>query len=316
MLTRFQADAARAILAEVQEAADAVSKLGESAILGVADSGWHGEAIYRDTIYPSIAPGGRCDLVKEIAAKDAQKNAVEAEGPDECASAKGPRNVVVDLARSSGGVALGSAAEALTMGRILSRAAASVFALALVGCSSSGGGGFVVDGGTDGSSGGSTSGGSGGSSSGGFAGSSTGGSSFGGSAGSSFGGSAGSSFGGSAGSSFGGSGGSTGGTGGFGGGGTGGVGGGGTGGTGDGGPFQCITISTLTNCTAPNQATCTCGGCKNINCQNETELSDCVCPECATDTFCSDTTKCNHDNICDPFNEGCICSDCANHPLC
>lgn len=205
------------------------------------------------------------------------------------------------------------------MGRILTTGRGLVCALALVGCSSGGsGGGVPLEGGVDGATGGSTSGGSGGTSFGGSAGSSSGGTSFGGNAGSSFGGSGGTSFGGSAGTSTGGFGGNTGGVG----GGSGGVGGntggvgGGTGGASDGGPFQCVTITSSTTCTAPNQGTCTCAGCKNIACTDGTDYSDCVCPECSTDSFCSDPTKCNGDGICDPFNEGCICSDCADHPLC
>jgi len=37
---------------------------------------------------------------------------------------------------------------------------------------------------------------------------------------------------------------------------------------------------------------------------------------CASDDFCADAVNCNNDGECDPFNEGCVCADCANHPSC
>ena len=45
-------------------------------------------------------------------------------------------------------------------------------------------------------------------------------------------------------------------------------------------------------------------------------MSDCVCPSCAADEFCSNPANCNGDNECDPYNEGCACADCADHPQC
>lgn len=90
-----------------------------------------------------------------------------------------------------------------------------------------------------------------------------------------------------------------------------------------GGPFTCVDISTIqvdqggSPCPNPDQAACECGGClDNGVCISETELDDCVCPDCATDSFCTDPSNCNNDGSCDPFNEGCGCADCANHPNC
>jgi hypothetical protein len=59
---------------------------------------------------------------------------------------------------------------------------------------------------------------------------------------------------------------------------------------------------------------CFCLGCSD-ECSGAT-ISDCLCEVCATDPFCSDPSACIRDASCDPFNEGCHCADCADHPSC
>jgi hypothetical protein len=43
---------------------------------------------------------------------------------------------------------------------------------------------------------------------------------------------------------------------------------------------------------------------------------DCVCPECDDDLFCGNPENCENDGICREFEEGCVCEDCANLPVC
>lgn len=43
---------------------------------------------------------------------------------------------------------------------------------------------------------------------------------------------------------------------------------------------------------------------------------DCVCPECDDDLFCGDADNCENDGVCAEFEEGCICEDCADLPVC
>jgi hypothetical protein len=55
------------------------------------------------------------------------------------------------------------------------------------------------------------------------------------------------------------------------------------------------------------------------SCQDDgvcTTADDCVCADCRTDSFCSDPANCNHDGVCDTYNEGCGCSDCSATPIC
>ncbi|HVY48598.1 MAG TPA: hypothetical protein VHB21_22065 [Minicystis sp.] len=47
-----------------------------------------------------------------------------------------------------------------------------------------------------------------------------------------------------------------------------------------------------------------------------TTSDDCVCPDCRTDAYCSSPASCNHDGICDTYDEGCACDDCAGAPIC
>jgi len=65
------------------------------------------------------------------------------------------------------------------------------------------------------------------------------------------------------------------------------------------------------NCPALDAVACACAGC-SADCAQ----SDCVCPICATDNYCSDPGTCLDDGSCDPWSEGCICADCADHPSC
>ncbi len=75
-------------------------------------------------------------------------------------------------------------------------------------------------------------------------------------------------------------------------------------------PATCIGAF-ASFCTSPDPIACTCLGC-NATCGE----SDCVCPVCAADEFCSDGVNCNNDNECDPWAEGCACWDCVDHPEC
>ena len=84
------------------------------------------------------------------------------------------------------------------------------------------------------------------------------------------------------------------------------------------GGCACAGLSTIADgaCTAPDQGSCSCMGCSLAECFDGTNYADCVCPQCATDSFCADPNNCNNDGQCDPFNEGCACGDCAGHPQC
>jgi hypothetical protein len=94
---------------------------------------------------------------------------------------------------------------------------------------------------------------------------------------------------------------------------------GGTGGTGAGTPvIPCIEVEASADCTDPNNTECLCNGCDGFTeCAGADGLADCVCDVCAGDTqFCLNPALCNMDGLCDPFNEGCLCADCAAHPEC
>ena len=43
---------------------------------------------------------------------------------------------------------------------------------------------------------------------------------------------------------------------------------------------------------------------------------NCVCPDCDDDLFCGDVDNCDGDDVCDSFEEGCICPACASAPEC
>jgi len=65
-------------------------------------------------------------------------------------------------------------------------------------------------------------------------------------------------------------------------------------------------------------ANCICLGCTDACLdENQMPVSDCVCAVCADDSFCMmDTCGDGPDGVCDPFNEGCACEDCADLPVC
>lgn len=79
----------------------------------------------------------------------------------------------------------------------------------------------------------------------------------------------------------------------------------------NGGASGAVCADLSPDCTELDQDNCVCEGC-DATC----ELSDCVCPSCAADAFCTDPANCNNDNECDPFSEGCGCADCVDHPEC
>ena len=56
----------------------------------------------------------------------------------------------------------------------------------------------------------------------------------------------------------------------------------------------------------------------NSNCINDGNCSndDCVCSDCDNDLFCRNPSSCNFNGICQPFQEGCACTDCTTHPEC
>lgn len=71
------------------------------------------------------------------------------------------------------------------------------------------------------------------------------------------------------------------------------------------------------DCTDANEEACSCVGCTGECLDvNNAPASDCVCPSCAADPFCTDPNNCEDDGICDPAIEGCHCADCFEHPEC
>jgi hypothetical protein len=65
---------------------------------------------------------------------------------------------------------------------------------------------------------------------------------------------------------------------------------------------------------------CTGGVCECVGCLDDGWCDpygdDCVCADCAADTYCSGLAGCQLDGVCEPYNEGCQCPDCATHPAC
>jgi hypothetical protein len=78
---------------------------------------------------------------------------------------------------------------------------------------------------------------------------------------------------------------------------------------------NCADVESNKNCAAPDPIACECGGCPLDVCADDSGFNDCVCPSCAADSFCL-TEFCTDDGLCDPFAEGCLCTDCADHPSC
>jgi hypothetical protein len=73
--------------------------------------------------------------------------------------------------------------------------------------------------------------------------------------------------------------------------------------------LSCPCGPTTTTTTMPNGADCTNDG----NCSIS---EDCVCPDCDDDLFCGDPKNCEDNGVCQTFEEGCVCTDCMNHPAC
>jgi hypothetical protein len=74
----------------------------------------------------------------------------------------------------------------------------------------------------------------------------------------------------------------------------------------------CVDVEADDSCTDADPLACVCQGC---DAGNGCEISeDCTCPDCAMDGFCTDA--CQLDGVCDPYNEGCACADCADFPAC
>jgi hypothetical protein len=75
---------------------------------------------------------------------------------------------------------------------------------------------------------------------------------------------------------------------------------------------EAVCLETTPNCTAPADD-CVCVGCNDDGTCGDDD--DCVCTDCDGTDFCL-PTDCNADGVCDPFFEGCACSDCYPHPEC
>lgn len=82
--------------------------------------------------------------------------------------------------------------------------------------------------------------------------------------------------------------------------------------------ISCSDVEGSDSCTNPDPIACECTGCELDVCTDGTDFNDCVCANCAGDSFCANPalTNCMDDGECDPFNEGCLCTDCAEHPSC
>jgi hypothetical protein len=71
----------------------------------------------------------------------------------------------------------------------------------------------------------------------------------------------------------------------------------------------CDTTTSSTTTTMPSNSNCTNDGDCGVT-------EDCVCSDCDDDLFCSNPSSCNHNDICQSFEEGCVCDDCMTHPEC
>ena len=76
--------------------------------------------------------------------------------------------------------------------------------------------------------------------------------------------------------------------------------------------LYCSDVQANPICTAADPALCVCLGCVDDGVCDLTE--DCVCSDCSSQATC--TNGCNHDAICNPYEEACSCPDCAAHPEC
>ena len=87
------------------------------------------------------------------------------------------------------------------------------------------------------------------------------------------------------------------------------------------GDFTCTDLAAYSPdyppCDVASQVDCLCEGCdQGEGCGDRASqwFNDCVCPQCDGDSFC--TSNCTDDGECNPYLEGCTCTDCAAHPLC
>lgn len=89
----------------------------------------------------------------------------------------------------------------------------------------------------------------------------------------------------------------------------------GAGGTGNvGGGFQCNV--SLPECDRADLLNCVCAGCDYPSCEGVGDyFPDCVCDICWGHPICT-IASCNFDSVCNPFDEGCDCPDCAAHFEC
>ncbi len=88
----------------------------------------------------------------------------------------------------------------------------------------------------------------------------------------------------------------------------------GSGAMGGGASLDCAPDVPGGTCPAFDLITCSCLGCHGECSSSGTVVSDCVCPSCASDSFCKN--NCVNDGKCNPLSEGCVCADCASHPQC
>jgi hypothetical protein len=93
------------------------------------------------------------------------------------------------------------------------------------------------------------------------------------------------------------------------------AGGGGDGGKGEAGAPPMLECDLDMFCDEADLATCTCMGCNPGNPQC-TQSEDCVCGDCAEVDACDGCQDGGADGVCNPYFEGCSCSDCALHPAC
>jgi hypothetical protein len=71
----------------------------------------------------------------------------------------------------------------------------------------------------------------------------------------------------------------------------------------------CDSVTTTSTTTTTFDSRCKHDGVCNAD-------DDCICPDCDTDLFCSDPSKCFDNGECNTFTEGCVCADCMTHPEC
>ena len=82
--------------------------------------------------------------------------------------------------------------------------------------------------------------------------------------------------------------------------------------------IECVDVESAAPdpCSAADPDACICAGCDLTECTDGATFNDCICASCAADSFCLNPDNCMLDGACDPYNEGCLCADCADHPSC